>query len=112
MVNWLARDYPVLAFKVGVACAILSLLGLILYALASSAAWGNKTAAGFAMVASPVLTLLSLFFGTISSVILLNEVRIAKNDAKWKALWGAILLLLGIVGAALYLYLARKERKS
>ena len=109
----MARDYPVLAFGVGVACLILSILGLILYyALAPGSAGGNGTAAGFALVASPILTLLSLVFGTISSVMLLNEVRIAKNDAKWKALWGVILLILGIVGAALYLYMARKERKG
>ena len=108
----MARDYPVTAYNAGVACLALAVIGWIayaalLFALSQSAATANPV-----LLAATLLAMIGGSLGTLSSLLLLNEVRLGRNDAKWKAFWGSLLLLTGIVGAALYLSVARKDWKK
>ncbi len=57
------------------------------------------------------LFILVLSLASIAAVIwALYMILTAKNENEWKILWALIVLFTGIIGAALYYFIAHKER--
>lgn len=54
--------------------------------------------------------LIVMVVNLIASVLALIDIVRAKNDTKWKLLWGIISLFLGVIGAAIYLFVGRKQK--
>jgi hypothetical protein len=87
-----------------------------------AAAAGTSAAAGiFSGVMGLVCSVYAFFFllifalaiaGLAAVIWALYMVITAKNESNWKILWALIVLLTGIIGAALYYFLGHKERQA
>ena len=72
------------------------------------------------MVLGLVLGVIALWFAIIVLAILafifwilmLVNVATAKNKGDWKVIWILIVVLLGIIGAIIYYFVGKKERKG
>ncbi len=101
------RDYPGLLFKVAMAWLALVLLVVALLYILKEPARENAL---FGVVVFAVLGVILGALSFFASLAFIYEIATSKNGWQWKAVWIIPILLLGVIGAGIYIYVARKER--
>ena len=59
-----------------------------------------------------ILIILLAIGGFIAVIWAIVDILKAKNDNDWKILWAVVVLLLHLIGVAIYYFVGRKERKA
>ncbi len=95
------------------ACFLLALLPAIAYlilpvVLDFETAYTLSSYLGIAIFIPAIIGALLVLLSVIIAIV---EVATSKNVGDWKAIWIIVLLLIGPIGLALYLFLARKDLK-
>ena len=68
---------------------------------------------GAALILGMVIGLLILIIlALVFWVMMLVNVATAKNKGDWKLVWIIIVVLLGVIGAIIYYFIGKKERKG
>jgi len=106
-------DYPRLLFGAAIVLLALGVLTILaMVAVPALFGGGGSSLLIYLPVAAMLLIVLSGVVGLIGTLFILYEIATAKNDGQWKAVWIIVILVLGIIGMALYFALARKGRKG
>jgi len=105
------RDYPVLAFKAAVGCLLLAILLILFVVFAPLVVGDNELVKTMTPVAAMLIVILGGLLALLANLLLICEVAVSKNDGGWKALWIIVMVVLGILGAVIYLSVARKDLK-
>ncbi len=106
------RDYPALMAKAALGCLGIALLLVIFYAVAPALIGENASVMGILPVISMLLVVLAGLLAVGFCLALIYEIATAKNGGQWKVIWIILIIVFGFVGAAIYMYGARKERKT
>ena len=94
---------------------------IIDFASATNAAAADAAIAGIFGMMGLMCFIYAFFFLLIFALIIASTAAViwalymiltAKNESNWKILWALIVLLTGIIGAALYYFIGHKEREA
>ena len=105
-------DLARLSYFGGIACIFLALVSLLAFALWPALLGENELASWVLPIISMLLIVLAGLLVLAGSLLYVYEIATAKNDNTWKCIWIVAILVFGLLGAAAYELVARKERKA
>ncbi len=100
-------DYIKYGLTASLACTVLTVLLFVGMLLAAVSPIPNYVF----FIGFVAFAVLGGLIGLAVMVLALLEIYRAKNESSWKWIWGAIVFFFGMLGAAAYYLVARKELK-
>ncbi len=112
-VGGLMRDWLSILVKGGFICLVLAVLSIV-FVVIVPVFLGDSVSVLYEIipVIAMLLVMLSGLLVTIAWIFGLYEILTAKNDSNWKLIWAVVVFILGIIGLAIYMSIARKELKA